>query len=1108
MDAQSLLRQITPEVLARFFRAETIARGQAYIDQVSTVDLDGLILRGKVQGNAHQPYHTQITLSSVQRDGQPVFFRSVRCTCPVGSFCKHAVALLLAAQQRGIAAKPRQQILDWLEQLPTRIAMPASKPRKPSARQESILYVIMPGQARGIPELVMVKAVLNDSGQLRGQPKEWVNHEQALLKPPAFVCEDDLPIFRRMRQIERKQEHYGPLRLQDEAGQQLFEAILATGRCWLGDASHGNLRPLHPAQTRPGQISWLPEESGLRAGLQCEPPASHLLPLPQPYYIDAARGETGPVSLPFDAAGQRLVAALLELPPLTEVELPLVAASLQTLAPDLPRPRSGTDASLPLIDTPLQPVLQLATHAAWGMPNYRSYPAAFRGVQFDYALPCFRYGEVDIPPDKTGTILADRNQRHVSVKRDQQAEEAAMKALQKAGFRPARVHFLNAEQPLPAGAHGLSCEEDWQQFFGKTAATLQAAGWQIACPPDFRHRILEISEWHAEITESENGWFDLSLGIEVDGQKIELAPLLSALFRRDARWLDKTALTQIDDQEPVILLTPDGSRIRVVSSRIKPLAQTMIDLFDSLPAGQDTLSISPLDADRVGQTLADGWETDGLAALAHWQDKLRGIDAVQAISEPTGFGLTLRDYQREGLAWLQHLRRHDLAGILADDMGLGKTAQTLAHLLTEKQAGRLDLPVLVVLPTSLVFNWQREAERFAPDLRVLKLQGPQRHASFAHMAGHDVCLTTYPLLARDSEYLTAQHYHMLILDEAQTVKNASSKAAQVIRTLQARHRLCLTGTPLENHLGELWSLFDFLMPGLLGTARDFSSRWRTPIEKHGDLLRREILARRLAPFILRRRKQDVARELPPKTTVIRTVELEGRQRDLYETVRAAMDQRVREEISQKGFARSQIVILDALLKLRQICCDPRLLKMDAATRVKERAKLDLLMDMLPELIEEGRKVLVFSQFTSMLALIEAELAKLEIPCSLLTGDTQDREQAIKGFQEGSNPVFLISLKAGGVGLNLTAADTVIHFDPWWNPAAENQATDRAHRIGQTCNVFVYKLVVAGSIEEKILALQEKKAQLAAGILSEDQAAMSKFGEDDIRNLLAPLPEKS
>ena len=246
--------------------------------------------------------------------------------------------------------------------------------------------------------------------------------------------------------------------------------------------------------------------------------------------------------------------------------------------------------------------------------------------------------------------------------------------------------------------------------------------------------------------------------------------------------------------------------------------------------------------------------------------------------------------------------------------------------------------------------------------------------------------------------------------------------------------------------------------------------------------------------------------MPPKTIIIRSAELEGSQRDLYETVRAAMDAKVRDEIASRGFARSQIVILDALLKLRQVCCDPRLVKATAARKVPERAKLDLLMAMLPELVDEGRKVLVFSQFTSMLALIEHELDKMGIAYVTLTGDTVDREVPIRRFQDGEVPIFLISLKAGGVGLNLTAADTVIHYDPWWNPAVENQATDRAHRLGQDKPVFVYKLIVSGSIEEKILALQERKAELAAGILSDDYRVDVKFGTDDLAALFEPLPD--
>jgi SNF2 family DNA or RNA helicase len=437
-------------------------------------------------------------------------------------------------------------------------------------------------------------------------------------------------------------------------------------------------------------------------------------------------------------------------------------------------------------------------------------------------------------------------------------------------------------------------------------------------------------------------------------------------------------------------------------------------------------------------------------------------------------------------------------------MGLGKTVQALAHILIEKQAGRLDRPALVIAPTSVIPNWKAETARFAPQLRVHVSHGLKRKGTFDKIGDSDLVLTTYALLPRDKEALLAQEFHLVLLDEAQQIKNAQTLAAKVVSQLQARHRLCLTGTPLENHLGELWSLFHFLMPGLLGDVSAFRRSYRTPIEKYGDELRRHSLVRRIRPFLLRRTKEQVATELPAKTEIVLPVELTGRQRDLYETVRASMHERVREEIAARGLAQSQIVVLDALLKLRQVCCDPRLLKLDSAKRLKESAKLEALMDMLREMLTQGRRVLLFSQFTSMLALIEQELHEESIRYVKLTGDTRDREKPVKAFQSGEVPLFLISLKAGGTGLNLTAADTVIHYDPWWNPAVETQATDRAHRIGQNKPVFVYKLIASGSVEEKIGALQASKAALAASVLGDGAATGAAITADDIRALFEPM----
>jgi len=470
-----------------------------------------------------------------------------------------------------------------------------------------------------------------------------------------------------------------------------------------------------------------------------------------------------------------------------------------------------------------------------------------------------------------------------------------------------------------------------------------------------------------------------------------------------------------------------------------------------------------------------------------------------------GLNANLRHYQQQGLNWLQFLREYKLAGILADDMGLGKTIQTLAHLLVEKEQGRLTKPCLIIAPTSLMSNWRREAEHFTAELNVLTLQGPNRRALFDQIDQHDIILSTYPLLVRDEEVLLSHDYHSLILDEAQVIKNPKAKAAQIARKINCDHRLCLTGTPMENHLGELWALFDFLLPGFLGEAAQFKRLFRNPIEQDNDKVRSDQLAKRIAPFMLRRRKQEVVTELPDKTEIICNVSLGKAQAALYESIRIAMEQKVQQAIASKGLARSHITILDALLKLRQVCCDPRLLALAQARKVKDSAKLELLMQMLPEMVEEGRRILLFSQFTKMLGHIETELKQHNISYTKLTGQTRNRDAAIEAFKNGEADVFLISLKAGGVGLNLTEADTVIHYDPWWNPAAENQATDRAHRIGQKKAVFVYKFVTENSVEEKIIAMQAKKQALAQGVYGKDEQADDlKLTSEDMQALFEPL----
>ena len=515
----------------------------------------------------------------------------------------------------------------------------------------------------------------------------------------------------------------------------------------------------------------------------------------------------------------------------------------------------------------------------------------------------------------------------------------------------------------------------------------------------------------------------------VDGQQVDLVPVLLDLI---AAGVEPEEFAE----GPVLLPLPDGRLLSLPREQILPILQSLMELFEggALDPEAGRIGFTRMDAaDLAGIEAGSGIAWQGGEALRALGAQLRAAEgSIPPAALPADFMGTLRPYQAQGVAWLQFLRGAGLGGVLADDMGLGKTVQTLAHLAIEQAAGRLDRPALIVCPTSLVPNWLREAARFAPGLRVLPLHGPARKARFGEIAAHDLVLTTYPLLTRDQEALTAQDWHVVVLDEAQTIKNPNAETTRQALQLRARQRLCLSGTPLQNHLGELWSLFDFLAPGFLGSARSFRSRYRTPIEKHGDAERQAALHRRVRPFLLRRTKEEVATELPPKTEITEPVEMEAPQRAVYEAIRLSMHARVKQAVAEKGLARSGIIILDALLKLRQACCDPRLLAMKSAQKAGS-AKLERLLDLLGILLDEGRRVLIFSQFTSMLALIEAALRKAGTPYVLLTGDTRDREAPVRRFQAGEVPVFLISLKAGGVGLNLTAADTVVHYDPVVEP---------------------------------------------------------------------------
>ncbi|HYD68040.1 DEAD/DEAH box helicase, partial [Azospirillum sp.] len=681
------------------------------------------------------------------------------------------------------------------------------------------------------------------------------------------------------------------------------------------------------------------------------------------------------------------------------------------------------------------------------------------------------------------------------VRRDMAAERAALERLATVGFTQGRIDpprgALNARGARVHWMTGRDAADRWRDFLVTHVPALRAEGWSVEADADVGARIVEAGDAVAvAVRDAGDGWFDLDVGVEIDGARRPLLPILAMLVDRGG----VAAAPVVDGCAHIAL--DDGTVLALPADRAERLLSVLEAILASGSREDGTLRLPLAEADAlvdIDDLIARrSGETPQIDAYLR---TIREDNVLPEVAVPAAFQGSLRDYQRDGLAWLQSLRANGVAGILADDMGLGKTAQTLAHIAVEHVEGRLTDPCLIVVPTSLVPNWVDEARRFTPHLRVLVLHGLDRHERRHEVDRAHIVVTTYGVVARDADLMKERSWHILVLDEAQAIKNPDSKATRAVCTLRARHRLCLSGTPVENNLGELWSQFAFLMPGLLGDRKTFHKRFRTPIEKRGDGTRANLLLRRIRPFLLRRTKVDVAKELPPKTEIVVRIDLDREQRDLYETIRLSVHEKVRAVMAANGLSRSAITVIDALLKLRQVCCDPRLVKIPAARSVHESGKLDSLVAMVREMVPEGRRILVFSQFTSMLDLIKMELDNERIAYVELTGKTHDRAEPVARFQRGDVPVFLISLKAGGRGLNLTAADTVIHYDPWWNPAAEDQATDRAYRIGQDKPVFVYKLIAADTVEERILELQRRKGNLSAATIEGASLAGALAGDD-------------
>jgi superfamily II DNA or RNA helicase len=758
------------------------------------------------------------------------------------------------------------------------------------------------------------------------------------------------------------------------------------------------------------------------------------------------------------------------------------------------------------------PLLQVSSERLMRIA-YEGFASTDEQVELPVLALSFRYGEVVIPSVEPNDGFATLDEIPHSIQRDLVYERAARRLLE--SFGAIELSCLEHLEPSYGSSadYVIRIDGDVHAYcsFGAYALPqLRALGWQVQVDEQYPYRVVSgDTPWYADIGSGDErpDWFSLELGVTLDGQRVNMLPALLELLDRSSDGASLASLSRIASR-CVALPVGDQLYVPIPAARLMRMLTVVRQLHDPSNRGaSERLEFGRYDAtailglDEVGECGID-WQGGGeVRALGRALSKGPPAGIARA---STGLKATLRPYQTEGVAWLQHLRSLGLGGVLADDMGLGKTLQMIAHLLAERESGRACAPSLVVAPTSVVANWSRELKRFAPSLEVLELWGRRRHPRFDELDGCDVAITSYPLLWRDLDHFEDRRFHVLALDEAQMIKNGRSRAHRAARSLDAEQRVCMTGTPMENNLGELHAIFDFLMPGLLGSSEQFRSSFRIPIEL-GNEDRLEQLRQRVSPFVLRRLKCDVAKELPPKTEVVRPIDLHDEQRELYEGIRVAAHADVRKTIRKKGLAASTVPVLDALMKLRQVCCDPRLVKVPAARKVKRSAKLEVFMGLMRQLLSEGRRVLVFSQFTSMLSIISEALLAEGIGHLSLTGSTNNRQARVDAFQEGRADVFLISLKAGGTGLTLTRADTVIHYDPWWNPAAQNQATDRAYRIGQKRPVFVYKLIVAGSVEERMLGLQQRKQNLADAILS-GHAGSTRLRPEDVEDLFAPLAE--
>lgn len=1132
------------------FDQKTLERGRTYQRAghvVSVVsDKDGA-LEARVHNGKGKTYRLSIQLKPAtarKPDGEVLGL----CSCPVSFNCKHVVASLLdhvakgATSGRSLPATVPAAVQHWLRRLQDSPVLPAQdmspdvaeRPADyPNSVKDRLLYVAdfsqvelridihkgrINAQGNGLNKVIRRYDVLY---QLRGAKAS-----------PAFFRPVDIDLLGHLARSRRltSQPSYGAydlpdaLRGSDELDTSLLRTICDTARALVDANPEAQLA--WSEEIVPLNLGWsLGADGGSRlAFVGSDGSALHVARFGQSgIWLDPVRKTIGELATSPEADLITMVRSC-----------PVIARDdLARLATALPQQLGGLMLPQPKLPDAIRRPAR-TRHARLTLSSGNAHEGLYRYGRTSVTLPClslrFVYDGHAVALTQPGEPRFTEGDTIVTLDRDHEWENACHDLVQEAGAIP--IDELELHRPSDALAHHdfVFADDEFNEltlepsrigdalgFTGRVLPHLRTEGWDIEITAKWPYQIEEVEARLSVETRGAHGekfgghgWFDLGFKVEIAGKTHDLAPLIAAFVEQLGDEFED-ALPSVEELQAHLATGPifvERMRGRFVPIDLSPIVSVLHLFLLHHGAGR----MHPSEA-AVAYEVAEALSGSGVrfadhAGILPLARSLQALGEITTLVPPQGLCAELRPYQGLGAAWMGSLIEAGFGGLLADDMGLGKTVQVLALLQARRENGKGHGPALLVVPTSLIHGWQDQARRFTPGLRLLILHGTGRHGLASDIENADLVVTTYPLLARDRGLLSSVNWDLVIVDEAQVLKNPASQMAKALRDIPAAGRLALTGTPMENSLQDLWTLFDWINPGLLGDRKTFQKLFRTPIEKHGDAHAQARLNRRVRPFLLRRTKEAVASELPPRTEILERVDLSKSQQALYETVRSTMDARVRDAIAARGLAAARITILDALLKLRQVCCDPGLVKSEAARGVCDSAKRTRLRELLEELVAEGRRVLIFSQFVEMLGLIASDLDAMGIAHLTLTGQTRNRADVLDEFRGGTAPVFLISLKAGGVGLTLTEADTVILYDPWWNPAVERQAMDRAHRIGQDKPVFVHRLVASGTVEEKILALQARKQALADALLSDkaDKGAAGWIDEAVLADLFAPLGE--